>query len=85
MWKKKTVTQNSDFFIGQQTFRGIRWDRVFEVEARLKQDILAEAFSNRGNVLIHDEREAFKIIPCWEAAAPSVVLSSVEVYEMLRK
>ena len=45
-------------FRNMQSFRGIRWNHLFEVEARLKHDIIVEA-SKHHNILIHDETEKY--------------------------
>ena len=41
-------------FRNMQTFKGITWQHLFEVEQRLKVDILIEA-SQHHNILIHKE------------------------------
>lgn len=56
------------------------------MEARLKADILAEAESFEGNILIHDEdSQNAQVIPCWEAVGPGMTLLLHHCIVLLRR
>jgi len=70
--------------------RGMHWKRVLKLERRLKQDILAEAMNNNGNILVHTEVSGHaletKIIPCWESVkGKTSVLTTLEAFELLKQ
>ena len=67
-------------------FQGISAQRVEQMEARLKQDILDEARAHRGKILVHDENLHGAVICRWEpVTSPSSVLTLRELYEGLRR
>lgn len=62
---------------------GVTTDVVERMEVALKADVLAEAKSRNGRVLLHDEVEvkpgSFDIIPVWETVQEGDVLTPREV------
>lgn len=62
---------------------GVTTDVVERMEVALKADVLAEAKSRQGRVLLHDEVEVkpgnFDIIPVWETVQEGDVLTPREV------
>jgi len=70
--------------------RGMHWKRVLKLERRLKQDILAEAMANNGNILVHTEVSGSaletKTIPCWESVmGKNSVMTTLEAFELLKQ
>ena len=66
-------------------FAGIDAARLSGIESRMKVDIIEEADSNYGNILVHDEIELGEIRACWNSVHESNVKTSREVYEQLIK
>ena len=64
---------------------GVTTDVVESMEVELKRDLLDEAHSQNGRVLLHDEVMSddgkYTIIPVWETAADNDVLTPRDVYE----
>lgn len=64
---------------------GVTTDVVERMEVALKHDLLEEARSRNGRVLLHDEVMSddgkFTIIPLWETVSDADVLTPREVYE----
>jgi len=70
--------------------RGMHWKRVLKLERRLKQDILAEALANNGNILVHTEVSGYnletKTVPCWESVmGKNSVMTTLEAFELLKQ
>ncbi|KAI9144841.1 inositol hexakisphosphate-domain-containing protein [Paraphysoderma sedebokerense] len=51
-----------------KTYAGISSARLEQMEQRLKDDIIKESKKYNGLLLVHDELEEGKVIPCWVAA-----------------
>ncbi|PWN22032.1 hypothetical protein BCV69DRAFT_281942 [Microstroma glucosiphilum] len=68
---------------------GITTETVERQEIALKNDVLQEAASRDGRILLHDEVEIepgkFDIIPVWESIKPGDVLTPREVYELVQR
>ncbi|WFD29764.1 hypothetical protein MSPP1_000776 [Malassezia sp. CBS 17886] len=68
---------------------GVTTDVVERMERTLKRDLLDEAHSRAGRVLLHDEAAVdgggFEIIPLWETVRDDDVLTPREVYERVRR
>jgi len=64
-------------------YTGITASRVEQQEARLKEDLLAEAAANAGCALIHDETDDGSLQEHFEEVSPETVLTPKEVYESL--
>ena len=66
--------------INIKTLAGIDGNRVEQMEARLKQDIIGETRKNRGILLVHDEIDGH-LVPFWIEA--TLVQTPREVYDLL--
>lgn len=64
-----------------RSYAGISSQRLELMEQRLKADILEEASRNNGLLLVHDEVEDKKIVPCLTSI--DQVLTSAEVFNQL--
>ena len=65
---------------------GIVSERVEQVEARLKADILAELDRFEGRLLLHEEDAGTgKIVPVWEVVTGDQVETTMEIIESLRR
>ncbi|MBA0731508.1 hypothetical protein Golax_020635, partial [Gossypium laxum] len=66
-------------------YTGINRDRVEQMEARLKEDILMEAASRYGNkILVTDELADGQMVDLWERVSCDSVKTPLEVYEELQ-
>lgn len=61
-----------------RSYAGISASRLEQMELRLKADIAEEAARNNGLLLVHDEAEEYKILPCLTAI--DSVKTSAEVF-----
>ena len=62
-------------------FQGINYERLNQIEQRLKRDIIDEAEQNNGNILVHEEVNENDITALWESAHD--VKTSKQVVEQL--
>ncbi|KAM0753591.1 hypothetical protein T439DRAFT_322487 [Meredithblackwellia eburnea MCA 4105] len=68
---------------------GVTTDTVEAMEVALKQDLIREAESNGGRILLHDEVQeadgSFTITACWEDVKPEEIMTPKEVYALMRR
>lgn len=64
---------------------GIEYDRVEEMEIRLKEDLLEEAKQNNGRVLLHDEKEDYSLYCTWETVTNDTIQTPRELYRMMKE
>lgn len=70
-------------FRNLRDFQGINYQRLEDLERRLKSDILAESSLNNGIILVHIETSKRSIRSFWEAVSPDSVFTSRELYDSL--
>lgn len=81
---KPYVVREADKPFANLEYTGIDGDRVEDMEARLKQDVLSEAARYNGAVLIAHEDDEFQVIENWEPVSEVDVLTPLEVYQELK-
>lgn len=64
--------------------QGIDRERVEQMEARLKVDILREAERYAGAIMVNHETDDGQIFDAWEQVYPGAVQTPLEVYECLK-
>ncbi len=64
---------------------GIESDELEAIEARLKQDVIAEIHRTGGTVLLHDESTEMELTRSWVRVNPEDVLTPREAFEGLRQ
>lgn len=65
-----------------RSYSGISATRLEQMESRLKEDILIEAGQNNGILLVHDEVEEHKIVPCLTSI--DNIQTSAEIFASLK-
>jgi Inositol hexakisphosphate len=79
------VVREADKPFANLEYTGIDRDRVEDMEARLKADVLAEASIYNGAVMVAHEDDSFQVIEDWEAVTEVDVQTPAEVYSELIK
>ncbi|KAJ7298358.1 hypothetical protein O6H91_03G019600 [Diphasiastrum complanatum] len=64
-------------------YTGIDRERVEQMEARLKEDVLREADRSNGAIMVNHETEDGQIFGAWEPVSPKVVKTPLEVFKGL--
>lgn len=67
-------------FQNLQYFRGIRKDRIEEIEWKLKEDCVRETRLNGGNLMVHREDRTGQLHTFWEAVKIDQIKTSREVF-----
>lgn len=78
------VVREADKPFANLEYTGINGERVEDMEARLKQDVLAEAGKYNGAVMVAHEDDEFQVIQEWEPVSEVDVQTPLEVYEELK-
>lgn len=65
-------------------YTGINRQRVEQMEARLKVDVLEEAARYANKIMVSDELPDGQMIDQWEPVGPNSILTPFEVYESLQ-
>jgi Inositol hexakisphosphate len=78
------VVREADKPFANLEYTGINGGRVEDMEARLKQDVLAEAARYGGAVLVAHEDDEFQVVEGWEPVSEVDVQTPLEVYEELK-
>ncbi len=79
------VVREADKPFANLEYTGIDRDRVEDMEARLKADVLAESSLYNGAVMVAHEDDSFQVIEGWEAVTEVDVQTPAEVYAELIK
>lgn len=79
------VVREADKPFANLEYTGIDRDRVEDMEARLKADVLNEASIYNGAVMVAHEDDSFQVIEDWEAVTEVDVQTPAEVYSELIK
>lgn len=79
------VVREADKPFANLEYTGIDRDRVEDMEARLKADVLNEASIYNGAVMVAHEDDSFQVIEDWEAVTEVDVQTPADVYSELVK
>jgi hypothetical protein len=80
---KPFVVREAERPFSNLEYTGIDRERVEGMEARLKQDVLAEAAQYGNQILVAHEDDAFQVVEEWEPVTEADVQTPLEVYQEL--
>lgn len=78
------LRETDEPFRNMTALKGISKERVEALEWRLKEDVVAEASLNGGNIMLHTEVKKREIQPCWEAVRLDQIKTTEEVFFQFR-
>ena len=78
------LREKDEPFRNMTALKGISKERIEALEWRLKEDVVAEASLNSGNIMLHQEVKKRKIQPCWEAVPLDQIKTTEEVFFQFR-